>query len=101
MSECFSLASSVHGYSNRFWDNGSYIIPMAKGFGKKSFANKGCMLWNDLPLYLRKINGLREFKDAVKKLFIASMNCKCDILVVRYWFYIFCVDFSNTRSHLY
>ena len=29
----------------------------------------------------------------VQKLFIASMNCKRDILIVRYWFYTFCVDF--------
>ena len=66
LGEYFSLASSVHGYSTRFRDNGSYTIPKVKGFGKKSFAYKGCMLWNDLPLYIRKINGLREFKDAVK-----------------------------------
>ena len=66
LGEYFSLASSVHGYFTRFRDNGSYTIPKVKGFGKKSFAYKGCMLWNDLPLYIRKINGLREFKDAVK-----------------------------------
>ena len=50
----------------RFWGNGSYTIPKVNGFGKKSFAYKVCMLWNDLPLYIRKINGLLEFKDAVK-----------------------------------
>ena len=54
LGEYFSLASSVHGYFIRFWDNGSYTIPKVKGFGKKSFAYKGCMLWNDLPLYIRK-----------------------------------------------
>ena len=25
---------------------GSYTIPKVKGFGKKSFAYKGCILWN-------------------------------------------------------
>ena len=64
--EYFSLASSVHGYFTRFRDNGSYTIHKVKGFGKKSFAYKGCIVWNDLLLYIRKINGLREFKDAVK-----------------------------------
>ena len=64
--EYFSLAGSVHVHFARFQDNGNYTIPKVKGFGKKSFAYKGCMLWNDLPLYIRKVNGLREFKDAVK-----------------------------------
>ena len=66
LSKYFNSASSVHGYSTRFRDNGSYTIPQVKGFGQKSFAYKGCMLWNDLPLSVRKINGLREFKDSVK-----------------------------------
>ena len=50
--------------------NGNYTIPQVKGFGKKSFAYKGCMLWNDLPLSIRKINGFREFKVAVKNHFL-------------------------------
>ena len=66
MGEYFSLPSSVHVYFTRFRDNASYTNPKVKGFGKKSIAYKGCMLWNDLPLYIRKINGLRECKDAVK-----------------------------------
>ena len=65
LGEFFDLASSVHGISTRFRDNGSYTIPQVKGFGQKSFACKGCVLWNDLPLSIRKINGLREFKFAV------------------------------------
>ena len=82
LGEYFTLASSVHGYSTRFWNNCSYTIPQVKGFGKKSFAYKGCMLSNDLPLSIRKINGLREFKIAVKKPFVASVNCRRDILIV-------------------
>ena len=61
----FRLASSVHGYSTKFRDNGSYTIAKVKGFGKKSFAYKGCVHLNDL----RKINGLMEFKDAVKTIY--------------------------------
>ena len=52
--------------STKFRDNGSYKISQVQGFGQKSFAYKGCMLWNDLPFSIRKINGLREFKIAVK-----------------------------------
>ena len=52
------------------WDNDSNTIPKVKGFGKKSLTYKGGMLWNDLPLHIRKINGLREFKDAVKYLLL-------------------------------
>ena len=60
LGKCFSLASLVHGYFTRFRDNGSYTILKVKGFGMKSFAYKGCMFWNDLPLYIRKINGLNK-----------------------------------------
>ena len=66
LGEFFNLASSVHGYSTRFHGNDSYTIPQVKVFGKKSFAYKGCMFWNNLPPSVSKINGLREFKVAVK-----------------------------------
>ena len=78
--------SLVHGYFTRFWDNGSYTIPKVKGFGKKSFSYKGCMLWNDLPLYIRKINGLGEFKDAIKNhfcfngLYMSYIDCQIMVL---------------------
>ena len=35
--------------------NGSYTIAKVKGFGKKCFAYKGCVLWNDLPVSIGKI----------------------------------------------
>ena len=44
LGEFFNLASSVHGHSTRFRDNGCCTIPQVKGFGQKSFAYKGCML---------------------------------------------------------
>ena len=66
LDEFFNLASSVYGHSTRFQNNGSYTILQVKGFGQKSFPLKGCMLWNDLPLSIREINGLREFRVAVK-----------------------------------
>ena len=67
---------------------GNYTIPQVKGFGKKSFVYEGCMLLNDLPLSIRKINSLREFKYQYQP-FHASVNCRCDILIVRYSFYTF------------
>ena len=50
LGEYFSVASLVYGYFTRFWDNGSYTIPKVNGFGNKSFAYTGCVLWNELPL---------------------------------------------------
>ena len=47
---------------------------------KKSFVYKGCLLWNDLPLYIRKINGLREFKDALNNYLLLQW-----IVNVIYW----------------
>ena len=35
LGEFFHLASSVHGHSTRFWDNGSYTIPKIMGFWKE------------------------------------------------------------------
>ena len=80
LGEYFSLASLVHGCFTRFWNNGSYTIPKVKEFGKKSFAYKGGVLWNDLPLYIRQINGLLEFKDAVKNYLLLQW-----IVNVIYW----------------
>ena len=53
-----------------------------RDLGKYPLPIKGCMLWNDLPLSIRKINGLREFINCNKKPFVASVNCRCDILIV-------------------
>ena len=56
MGEHFTLASFIHKYtcSTRFQENGCYLLPKVKGFGKKSFAFTavpftGCTLWNALP----------------------------------------------------
>ena len=40
LGEFFNLASSVHGDSTRFRDNGSYKIPQVKGFGKNPLSIK-------------------------------------------------------------
>ena len=53
---------------------------------RKSFAYNVVCSGMIYLLCIRKLNGLRKIKDALK-LFVASMNCKCDILIVRYWFY--------------
>ena len=49
MGEHFIPASSVHNYSTRFRENGNFLDPKVKGFGRKSFAFTGCSLWNRLP----------------------------------------------------
>ena len=40
------------------------------GFGKKSFAYNGCILWNDLPNSIKEIEGIHNFKMAVKEHFL-------------------------------
>ena len=41
--------TSVHSYGTKFRENGCFFsIPKVKGFGKKSLAYNGCILWNDL-----------------------------------------------------
>ena len=49
MREHFIPVSSVHKYSTRFCENGIFLYPKVKGFGRKSFAFTGCSLWNRLP----------------------------------------------------
>ena len=66
MGERFTLASSIHNYSTRFRENGCYLFPKVKSFGKKSFAFTGCTLWNALPSNIKNVNSLTTFKTAVK-----------------------------------
>ena len=63
------FATSVHSYSTRFSENSCFSVPKVKGFGKKSFAYHECTLWNDLPVDLKNIVGLKDFKAAVKSYF--------------------------------
>ena len=66
MGEHFIPASSVHNYSTRFRENGNFLYPKVKGFGRKSFAFTGCSLWNRLPPKVKNVNELKPFKTAVK-----------------------------------
>ena len=66
MSEQFIPASSVHIYSTRFRETGSFSIPKVKGFGKRSFVYNGCVLWNGLSSSNRNLQRHQQFKIAVK-----------------------------------
>jgi hypothetical protein len=54
-----------------FNDSGCFCIPKVKGFGKKSFAYQGCVLWNNLPQLIRNITVFKHFKEAVKLHFLS------------------------------
>ena len=84
MKENFIPASTVHNYATRFrvssqsssdflTDTGRYSIPKVKGFGQKTFAYKGCTLWNDLPQSIRDSKNLTQFKSCVKSNLLASL----------------------------
>ena len=47
-----------------------FSISKLEGFGKKSFAYNGCILWNDLPNSIKEIEGINNFKMAVKEHFL-------------------------------
>ena len=57
MIEQFTPASSVHSYSTRFRENGCFFLQKVKSFVKKSFAYRGCILWNCL------LNSIQELQD--------------------------------------
>ena len=44
----------------------TYSIPKGKRFGQKTFSQKGCSLWNDLPQSVRDYKHLTRFKYSVK-----------------------------------
>ena len=70
MIEHFVLVTSVHSYGTRFRENRCLSIPKVKGFGKKLIAYNGCILWNDLPNSIKEIEGIHNFKMAVKEHFL-------------------------------
>ena len=55
-------ASSVHSYITRFRENGSFSFPKDKSFGKRSFVYLGCILWNELPNRIKRIQDFKKFK---------------------------------------
>ena len=61
MTEQFTPASSVHSYSTRFRENGRFSLPKLKSFGKRSFAYRGCILWNDLPNSIQVVQDFHTF----------------------------------------
>ena len=82
MGERFTLASSIHNYSTRFRENGCYLLPKVKrfgkkikvkSFGKKSFAFTGCTLWNAPPSKIKSVNSLTTFKTEVKSHLLDSV----------------------------
>ena len=80
MMDHFIPVSFAHTYSTRFRvststsdndtstfiDSGRFSYPKVKSFGKKSFAYRGCSLWNGLPQDIRNIKSLNKFKSSVK-----------------------------------
>ena len=66
-------ASSAHNSSTRFRENGKFLFPKVKGFGRKSFAFTSCSpSSNGLPPNLANIIGLKYFKTAVISLLLNS-----------------------------
>ena len=85
LSEHFTPVIDVHNYPTRFrvkagsnsdhmgypmLDSKRYAVPIAKGFGKKSFAYNGCSLWNSLPQDIRDAKNISSFKFRVKEHFL-------------------------------
>ena len=70
MIEYFVPRSAVHLYRTRFKENGCFSLPKVKGFGKKTFAFRGCKLWNDLPANIKSIARNQSFKVVVKAHFL-------------------------------
>ena len=80
MMDHFIPVSVAHTYSTRFRvststsdndtctfiDSCRFSYPKVKSFGKKSFAYRGCSLWNGLPQDIRNIKSLNRFKSSVK-----------------------------------
>ena len=58
MIEHFVPASTVHSYSTRFTENGSFSLPNVKRFGIKYFCLSGMFLWNELPNRIKQIQDL-------------------------------------------
>ena len=84
----FKEVSAIHNYSTRFrmkaHSDGSEIemlnskrfsIPEVKGFGKKTFAYNGCILWNSLPQEIRDIRSISTFKSKVKSHLLQMHYC--------------------------
>ena len=46
------------------------LFPKVKWFGKKTFAFRGCKLWNDLPTNIKRIACNQNLKVVVKAHFV-------------------------------
>ena len=69
MKEQFVPTSSVHSYSTRFRENGSFSLPKVKSFGKQSFVYQGWIIWNELSNNIKQIHGFQTFQTAAKSHF--------------------------------
>lgn len=67
MLEQFIPASSVHSHDTRFRENGCFVIPKLKCFGKRSFDYNDCVLWSDLPNSIKTLQRHQQFKGQFSK----------------------------------
>ena len=71
----FKKVDSVHSYETR----GSvmtYVLPNIKTQGKKTFMYNGAKLWNSLPVSMKRIECMDNFKMKCKKYFFGLMEKK-------------------------
>ena len=84
MIEQFTPASSVHSYSPRFRENGCFSLTKVKCFGKKYFAYRECIIWNDLPNSIHKIQDFQIFKNSVRSHFLDLIYIYIYVFVLFY-----------------
>ena len=67
LSDVFTRISMVHNRNLRSVDNDLLRVPTSKtDFYENSFTISATKLWNCIPLNIRNIEGLNEFKRALK-----------------------------------
>ena len=64
----FNEVSTMHNINTRHSANQNLLIPKRNTeYFKNALCYDGIKLWNNLPVYLRKINNLTSFKLLLKK----------------------------------
>ena len=77
ISEVLVATSALPGHSTlRSASSGAYDVPRTKTqFGKTAFSIAGSKMWNELPVHLRQLTEIGQFKRALKThLFDAAYN---------------------------
>ena len=69
----FIKVDIVHTYGTRHCFM-SYVLPVIKSQGKKSFMYNGARLWNGLPVSIRSIDNKENFKKKCKIYFFKEME---------------------------